>query len=121
MKIWQKTIVLVASVIVIALFIMWWMSYEPLKVIIKNERNESINVSLRILTVDDVEIFSHNFSLNGSSNITLSNITTFAGTYYIEINDTISEKKKIKYGKYYDIIEVIIRNDGIEIRNERRL
>jgi hypothetical protein len=123
MKIWQKIIIIVAAVILIALFIHWWMSYQPMKIIVKNERNESVNVSIILLTVDDVEMFNKSILIEANESITLQNVTTWASAYYIKvtINDSNeSIKKKIKYGKYYEVIEVIISKDGIEVRNERK-
>lgn len=122
MKVWQKAIVLVAAVVIIAVFIMWWMSYEPMKIVIKNERNESINVSIALLTLDDVKIFNDSFSLNENESIAIENITTFASAYYLVVivNDTnITQKEKIKYGKYYEVIEIVIGEEGIEVRNNR--
>ncbi len=122
MKVWQKAIVLVAAVVIIAIFIMWWMSYEPMKIVIKNERNESINVSIALLTLDDVKIFNDNFSLNENESIAIENITTFASAYYlvVTVNDTnITQKEKIKYGKYYEVIEIVIGEEGVEVRNNR--
>jgi len=122
MKVWQKAIVLVAAVVIIAVFIMWWMSYEPMKIVIKNERNESINVSIALLTLDDVKIFNDSFSLNENESIAIENITTFASAYYlvVTVNDTnITQKEKIKYGKYYEVIEIVIGEEGVEVRNNR--
>ncbi len=122
MKTWQKMLLLVAAVLVIVLFIKWWMSYEAMEIIVKNERNESVNVSIVLLTIDDVEMFNKSIVVKANDSISLKNVTTWASVYYIKviINDgNESIKKKIKYGKYYETIEVIIGNDGIEVKNER--
>jgi len=124
MKAWQKILLLIFSILVVVIFIHWWMSYKPMEIIIKNERNESVNVSIFLLTLDDVEMFNESVMLKANESIMLQNVTTWASAYYIKvvannsINDTI--KKKIKYGKYYETIEVIISNEGIEVRNERK-
>lgn len=119
MKIWQKILLLVATIILIALFIRWWMSYEPMEIIIKNERNETINVSIILFKMDS-SIYNKTFSLEANESIVLENITNMAGSYYIKVGiDNMSMQRKIKYGKYYEIIEVIIGEDKIEIKNER--
>ncbi len=122
MKAWQKVIIIVAAVILIALFIHWWMSYQPMKIIVKNERNESVNVSVVLLTMDDVELFNKSILIGANGSITLQNVTTWASAYYIKvtINDSNeSIKKKIKYGKYYEVIEIVISKERIEVRNKR--
>ena len=119
MKIWQKILLLIATIILIAFFIHWWMSYEPMKIIIKNERNETINVSIILFKID-ANIYNKTFSLKANESIVLENITNMAGSYYIKVGiDNMSIQRKIKYGKYYEIIEVIIGKDKIEIKNER--
>lgn len=123
MKIWQKVMLLSLAIVAIALLIHWWMSYDEMEVIIKNEENESVNVHIIITKMDDTEIFNKSFLLGVNESIKLSNITTWAGNYYVEVrvnnytNQTI--KEKIKYGKYYETIEIIIGDKGIQIKNER--
>ena len=122
MKTWQKILLLVLSILIIVIFIHWWMSYEAMEIIVKNERNESVNASIVLLTIDGVEMFNKSISVKANESVTLQNVTTWASAYYIKviINDgNESIKKKIKYGKYYETIEVIIGNEGIEVRNER--
>jgi hypothetical protein len=68
-------------------------------------------------------MFNKSILIEANESITLQNVTTWASAYYIKvtINDSNeSIKKKIKYGKYYEVIEVIIGKDGIEVRNERK-
>jgi len=124
MRLWQKILLLIFSILVVVIFIHWWMSYEAMEIIIKNERNESVNVSIFLLTLDDVEMFNESVMLKANESASLKNVTTWASAYYIKVvaNDSINQtiKKKIKYGKYYETIEVIISNEGIEVRNERK-
>ena len=123
MKLWQKILLLIATVIGISYFLLWWMSYEPMEIVIKNERNETVNVSIFLLTVDGVEKYNGSFALKANESISLKNVTNMASSYYLKVivNDSINEtvKKKIKYGKYYERIEVIIGEEKIEIENER--
>ncbi|MCD6331270.1 MAG: hypothetical protein J7L80_03615 [Thermoplasmata archaeon] len=124
MKVWQKILLLIATVIGISYFLLWWMSYEPMEIVIKNERDEVVNVSIFLLTVDGVEKYNGSFALKANESISLKNVTNMASSYYLKVivNDSINEtvKKKIKYGKYYEKIEVIIGKEKIEIRNERK-
>lgn len=123
MKLWQKILLLIATVIGISYFLLWWMSYEPMEIVIKNERNETVNVSIFLLTVDGVEKYNGSFIIKANESISLKNVTNMASSYYLKVivNDSINEtvKKKIKYGKYYERIEVIIGKEKIEIENER--
>jgi len=123
MKIWQKIALLVFSVILISLLLHWWMSYENMSIIIRNERNESVNVNLTITTMEDKEVFNASFSLESNESILLSNITTWAGNYYVDVvvngSKNFSIKEKIKYGKYFERIEIIIDEKGVRILNER--
>ena len=123
MKLWQKALLLIASIIAIALFLSWWMSYESMEILIKNERNETINVSIFLLTIDKYEVYNKSYSLEGNKSILLQNVTNMAGSYYIKVivnnSNNMSIQKKIKYGKYYEKIEVIIKKEKIEVRNER--
>jgi len=123
MKLWQKILLLIATVIGISYFLLWWMSYEPMEIVIKNERNETVNVSIFLLTVDGVEKYNGSFIIKANESISLKNVTNMASSYYLKVivNDSINEivKKKIKYGKYYERIEVIIGEEKIEIENER--
>ena len=122
MKVWQKVVLLSLTILAIALLIHWWMSYDEMKIIIKNERNESININIAVTKMDDTEIFNKSFLLEANESVECGNITTWAGNYYVEVmmkNDTNqSVKEKIKYGKYYETIEVII-GEKIQIKNER--
>jgi len=124
MKVWQKILLLIATVIGISYFLLWWMSYEPMEIVIKNERDEAVNVSIFLLTVDGVEKYNGSFALKANESISLKNVTNMASSYYLKVivNDSINEtvKKKIKYGKYYEKIEVIIGKEKIEIRNESK-
>ena len=123
MKLWQKILLLIATVIGISYFLLWWMSYEPMEIVIKNERNETVNVSIFLQTVDGVEKYNGSFIIKANESISLKNVTNMASSYYLKVivNDSINEtvKKKIKYGKYYERIEVIIGEEKIEIENER--
>jgi len=94
-----------------------------MEIVIKNERNETVNVSIFLLTVDGVEKYNGSFIIKANESISLKNVTNMASSYYLKVivNDSINEtvKKKIKYGKYYERIEVIIGEEKIEIENER--
>ncbi|MEM2934794.1 MAG: hypothetical protein QXF32_00305 [Candidatus Thermoplasmatota archaeon] len=98
----------------ICIFLMWWMNYEPLKIKIKNERNESINAGIYLLTLDNKEIFNQSISLQENESIIIENVTNMASNYYIEIRiGNESKKEKITYGKYHEEIEILI---GKEIK-----
>ncbi len=120
-KILLKLLLLAFSIFIIAIFLYWWMSYEPMKIIIKNGRNETINVSIFLLTLNKEEIYNGSFTLEGNDSITLKNVTYWAGVYYLKVKiGEIEKKKRIKYGKYYEIIEITI-NKEIEIKNSKSL
>ena len=115
MKIWQKILLSILSIFLICIFLLWWMSYEPLKIRIKNERNEEINATIKILTLNNMEIFNKSISLQENESILIENITNMASNYYIEIiAGNESKKKKITYGKYHEEIEILI-GEEIEI------
>lgn len=119
MKIWQKLILLLMSIIAISFFIKWWMSYEPMEIIVKNERNESINVSIILVAFNKIEYLNESFYLNENESKSFKNVTNLAGSYIINIKaDNMSIEKKIKFGKYYEKIEIIIKNEII-VKNER--
>ncbi len=119
MKKWHKLIILILCIILIALFIKWWMTYRPMEIVIINERNETVNISIVLLTMDKKEIYNKSFEIGKNESIVLNNITVWAGIYYLNVKINGEEKeKRIKYGKYYERIEVIIGKE-IEIRNKR--
>jgi len=114
MKIWQKILLISFSIFLICIFLMWWMNYEPLRIRIKNERNETLSIEINLLTLDNKEIFNQSISLQENESMVIENVTNMASNYYIEIivgNE--SKKKKITYGKYHEEIEIFI---GEEIK-----
>lgn len=124
MELWQKILIIVAAVFLIVIFINWWMSYDQLTIIVSSDNllsdNMSIPFTITLSTMDDREIFNQSNVLNKSKNIVIKNITNMAGNYNIKVvtNSNVS-KKEIKYGKYFEKIEIIFENDNILIRNER--
>ncbi|KAA0005672.1 MAG: T9SS type A sorting domain-containing protein [Thermoplasmata archaeon] len=119
MKLWQKIILLFFSIVLITFFIKWWMSYEPMEIYVINEGNESINVSIVLMAMDGREFFNSSFTLASNESRTFSNITNLAGNYFIKVKaGNLSEERKIKFGKYFERIEIVIGNEII-IRNER--
>ncbi|MCD6474353.1 MAG: hypothetical protein J7K47_05570 [Thermoplasmata archaeon] len=119
MRLWQKIILLFFSIVLIAFFIKWWMSYEPMEIYVVNKGNESINVSIVLTAIDGREFLNSSFVLASNESRTFSNITNLAGNYFIEVRaGNLSEERKIKFGKYFERIDVVIGNE-ITIRNER--
>lgn len=119
MKLWQKIILLFFSIVLITFFIKWWMSYESMEIYVMNEGNESINVSIVLMAMDGREFFNSSFTLASNESRTFSNITNLAGNYFIKVKaGNLSEERKIKFGKYFERIEIEIGNEII-IRNER--
>lgn len=103
------------------MFLKWWMSYEPMEIILKNEREEDINVTITLTSIARNEIFNESILMKANSIQSIKNITNLAGNYYLNItipSKNMSAERKIKYGKYYEKIEIIIENE-IEIKNER--
>ncbi len=120
MKLWQKIILLFFSIVLITLFIKWWMSYEAMELYVKNNTNESVNVSIVIIGMDGNEYFNSSFSLNSNESTSFSNITNLAGNYMVRVKaDNMSKERKIKFGKYFERIEVIIESGKIIIKNEK--
>lgn len=124
MQFWQKIVLIVATVFIIAISVNWWMQYDDMRLNIINHRivpeNETINVQILISSIDKKEIFNETFLFNSTSNISLLNITNLAGNYYVKVtigNETMREK--IKFGKYFEVIDVVIEENNIIIRNER--
>ncbi len=115
MKIWQKILLIFFSIFLICLFLMFWMNYEPLKIKIKNERNETIVIEIYLLTLDNQLVFNKSISLDKNESILVENVTNMARNYYIEIKvGNESKKEKITYGKYHEEIEILI-DGGIRI------
>ncbi|MBC7081550.1 MAG: hypothetical protein H5T44_04855 [Thermoplasmatales archaeon] len=109
MKIWLKILFMLLSIFLICLFLVWWMNYEPLKIEIKNERNETVSLEIRLLTLDNYLIFNKSISLNENESITIENVTNMARNYYIEVRvGNESKREKITYGKYHEKIEILI-------------
>lgn len=122
MKILEKILLLIFAIFIIAIFLKWWMSYEPMEIILKNEGEENISLILILTNIAGKEIFNESFLLNLNSAQSIKNITNLAGNYYLNVSipsKNISVERKIKYGKYYEIIEIIIGKNEIEIKNER--
>ncbi|RKX94603.1 MAG: hypothetical protein DRP55_10825 [Spirochaetes bacterium] len=123
MKTWQKIILLALTIAFIGLLIHWWMSYDEMEIFVKNERNESISIHMDITKMDGSEIYNISFILNANESIELRNITTWAGNYYIHVvingSQNYSVKEKIKYGKYFERIDVIVGSEGVEILNRK--
>lgn len=121
MRFLQKTLLLFFAIFIIAMFLKWWMSYEPMEIILKNEREEDINVTITLTSIARNEIFNESILMKANSIQSIKNITNLAGNYYLNItipSKNMSAERKIKYGKYYEKIEIIIENE-IEIKNER--
>lgn len=121
MKILQKIFLLFFAILIIAIFLRWWMSYEPMEIILKNEGGENITISITLTNTVGNEILNESFLLRENSTESMKNITNLAGSYYVKVfipSKNISAERKIKYGKYYEKIEIIIKNE-IEIKNER--
>ena len=122
MKWWHKIIIGSIAIFIIAIFIKWWMTYEPMEVNVKNELNESVNVTLKVIGgFKNAEYFNQSFFIHSNESISFKNITNLAGEYYIVVKiGNNSVKKKIKFGKYFEKIEVIIKRNGILILNPRQ-
>jgi len=123
MKTWQKIILLALTIAFIGLLIHWWMSYDDMEIVVKNERNESINVTISLTSMDDREIFNTSFTMEANASMVLQNVTIWAGNYYLKVvvngSQNYSINQKIKYGKYFEKIEIVIGEEGIEISNRR--
>jgi len=123
MKTWQKIILLALTIAFIGLLIHWWMSYDDMEIVVKNERNESINVTISLTSMDDRGIFNTSFTMEANASMVLQNVTIWAGNYYLKVvvngSQNYSIKQKIKYGKYFEKIEIVIGDEGIEISNRR--
>jgi len=90
-----------------------------MEIYVMNEGNESINVSIVLTAMDGREFFNSSFTLASNESRTFSNITNLAGNYFIKVKaGNLSEERKIKFGKYFERIEIVIGNEII-IRNER--
>ena len=119
MKLWQKFLLLFFSVLLIVFFIKWWMSYEPMEICVENERNQSVNVSIIVTGIDGREFFNKSVFLSPNESMNFSNITNLAGSYFVRVRvDNESREAKIKFGKYFEKIEIIV-GDEIIIRNLR--
>ncbi|MCD6573025.1 MAG: T9SS type A sorting domain-containing protein [Thermoplasmata archaeon] len=120
MRLWQKIILLFFSIVLIALFIKWWMSYEAMELYVKNNTNESVNVSIAIIGMDGREYFNSSFFLDSNESISFPNITNLAGNYMVKVKaNNMSNERKIKFGKYFERIEIVIESDDIIIKNEK--
>jgi hypothetical protein len=123
MKTWQKIILLALTIAFIGLLIHWWMSYDDMEIVVKNERNESINVTLSLTSMDDRAIYNTSFTMEANASMILQNVTIWAGNYYLKVvvngSQNYSINQKIKYGKYFEKIEIVIGDEGIEISNRR--
>ncbi len=109
MRWWQKVVVIVFTVIIIALLLAYWMSYNPMKVTVINERNETINASLKIYTPDGKIYFNRNFTLQKNETITFTNVTNLAANYYFQIvvgNESV--KKKVIFYKGHENFVIYI-------------
>ena len=121
MRTWQKILLMLATIVMISLFIKWWMSYEPMQIVVVNRVNESINVSMIVEGIDKKEYFNRSFVIESNESRVFENITNLAGEYFLKVKaDNMSIYKKIKFGKYFEKIEVIITRDGIVIENRRK-
>lgn len=121
MKILQKIFLLFFAILIIAIFLRWWMSYEPMEIILKNEGGENVSINITLTNTFGDEILNKSVLLRANSTDSIKNITNLAGSYYVNVvipSKNISAERKIKYGKYYEKIEIIIKNE-IEIKNER--
>lgn len=123
MHLWQKIVLITTAVFIIAISVTWWMQYDEMVLIISNHRtipeNESLGVHILILSIDNKEIYNETFFLNSTAHISVSNVTNLAGNYYITVtigNET--ERQKIKFGKYFEVIEIVIEENEIIIHNE---
>lgn len=123
MHLWQKIVLITTAVFIIAISVTWWMQYDEMVLIISNHRtipeNESLGVHILISSIDKKEIYNETFFLNSTANISVSNVTNLAGIYYITVtigNET--ERQKIKFGKYFEVIEIVIEENEIIIHNE---
>ena len=123
MKTWQKIILLTLTIAFIGLLIHWWMSYDDMEIVVKNERNESINVTISLTSMDDRAIYNTSFTMEANASMVLQNVTIWAGNYYLKVvangSQNYSINQKIKYGKYFEKIEIVIGEEGIEISNRR--
>ena len=123
MKTWQKIILLALTIAFIGLLIHWWMSYDDMEIVVKNERNESINVTISLTSMDDRAIYNTSFTMEANASMILQNVTIWAGNYYLKVvvngSQNYSINQKIKYGKYFEKIEIVIGDEGIEISNRR--
>lgn len=124
MQLWQKVVLLATAMFLVATFLLWWTSYGEMELVIVNERavgeNESITVNVTILTMEREEIFTISHRFNGTGSIHMKNITNFLGNYLIVATvGNVSVEQKVKYGKYFEVMEVIVTEGGIEIKNER--
>ncbi|MCD6481052.1 MAG: hypothetical protein J7L31_02105 [Thermoplasmata archaeon] len=123
MKTWQKIILLALTIAFIGLLIHWWMSYDDMEIVVKNERNESINVTISLTSMDDRAIYNTSFTMEANASMILQNVTIWAGNYYLKVvvngSQNYSINQKIKYGKYFEKIEIVIGGEGIEISNRR--
>ena len=124
MQLWQKVVLLATAVFLVVTFLVWWTSYGEMELVIINERamgeNESITVNITILTMEKKEVFNGSYQFNGTGSIHIGNITNFLGNYLIVATvGNVSVEQKIKYGKYFEVMEVIVTDEGIEIKNER--
>ncbi len=124
MQLWQKAVFLATAVFLVVTFLLWWTSYGEMELVIVNERsmgeNESITVNVTILTMEREEIFNVSHQFNGTGSIHMGNITNFLGNYLIVATvGNVSVEQKVKYGKYFEVMEVVITDGGIEIKNER--
>jgi len=123
MKTWQKIILLALTIAFIGLLIHWWMSYDDMEIVVKNERNESINVTISLTSMDDRAIYNTSFTMEANASMILQNVTIWAGNYYLKVvvngSQNYSINQKIKYGKYFEKIEIVIGDERIEISNRR--
>jgi len=119
MKTWQKIILIILTITGISFFIKWWMTYESMEIYVKNEY-EDANVSIMVESLNGGIYFNKTFFLPTNGSIKFSNITNLAGNYMITVNaDNASISKKVKFGKYFERIEIFIREGEIIIRNRR--
>jgi hypothetical protein len=124
MRFWQKAVIFATAVFLVLVLLLWWTSYEPLTIVITNERpfvdNATINVTV-VLTADSGrQIFNRSVTFNRTGQVHFDNVTTRLGSYCVEITvDNASVRRQVKYGKYFEVIDVVIRENGIDVYNER--
>ena len=120
MTVWHKLVLFSVAMILILISITWWMSYQPMIIIVKNEMDEDLNLSIVMYNIENIEVFNKSYYLIGNDTISIDNVTNIAANYYINVTtNTLSVKSRIKYGKYFEVIEIIITNGEIKIINER--